>query len=797
MKGELGRSERGPSLRIILVIAIAGVAVGLPGYGARRTLGGVVIPASPFFRLAPEVATEHGGPDFTLDDRWNQAVTWFDYNGRTVCEGRVPTWNRNELGGSTYLAVGSTSALSPFLVASCPFPRGHRFFVATLLEFYVAAFGMFAFLRRGLRLSNEAAGLGAVGFALSGIAVAYALFPHGFTGSWIGLLALLALLIRRSRDTPEVLKWGLFFALVVALCGLSGQPEMLPITVGGAVVAAYLVRAPRNGSPRRALAALGGFSLAGAALAGAQLLPTALYSLSSALAQSRHAPTPWSILAPRTVLQGTKEFVAGMLLGSVEPGLQGPPGPGPTLTSVLPWSRITVYAGSALFVASIVILIMLAFGRISATWRPMARSMHIRFLVAAVLFSLVALKFPVTQLLISRLPIVSQVDVNLIRWVAVFFFAVLAALAFETIAARGFGRLFLAVLMSVNLLSAVVTLLLGRGLATGKIQFSSSALSPSNAQWRGLLAQSWRTHLAVAFLALLFLGIPRLHRWAPSAAMALVALEMVGTQGGMVNRWAEVYPVVDTTRSQLSQVRQSGQRIIGLGTLNPTLGTLLDVPALSGYTVMSDSHVALAESTESCKTYVAPVLLELCSYPPSPRSIGEYGNVGWVLGPKGLDSPELTASAKIGDFTLYRSTIGLGQAFFVRGASCEDYRRTQVKDLDASMKLDDPVSVNREGTNSLSISFAQVPQRRCLFVSESYAEGWTAQSARAKPRQVSPFAGVWQAVDVAAGDDTIRLAYEPPGYPAGLRLSLIAMLSLVLLAGWRMTRAFIITRSLD
>ncbi len=786
MKRQLAGTGSASLVRTVVLIAIAGVAVALPGYGAHRTLGGVVIPDSPFFRLAPEVTRDRVGPDFTLDDRWNQAFTWFDYNGRTLCEGDVPRWNPNELGGSPYLAVGSTSSLSPFVLATCPFPRGQRVFVATVLEFWVAAFGLFGFLRYGLRLSHEAAGIGAVAFALSGIAIAYAFFPHGFTGSWIGLLALLALLIRRSRRTSEVLRLGVLYALVVALCGYSGQPEMLGITVVGAVVAAHLVNVRLDGA-RRALAALAGFSVAGAALAAVQLLPVATYSLSSALAQSRHAPTPVSVLAPGTVLTGVKEYVAGMLLGSLEPALHGPPAPGPTLTSSLPWSRITVYTGSALLVASVVVVAMLALGRIGAPWRPMARSLHLRFLLAAAIASLVALKFPVTQLVISRLPVVSRLDVNLVRWLAVFFLAVLAALTFETIAARRFAGLFLTVLAAVNLMLAVFALTLRRGIGSGRIQFTKAALGPSSTQWQDLLSQSWRIHLAVAVLGFLFVGIPRLHRKAPAVAVTLVALEMVGSQAGMVNRWAEVYPVVDATRARLSQVRQSGQRVMAVGAANPTLGTLLDVPSLSGYTLMSDSHVELAETIESCKTYVAPVLLELCGYPPSPRSVGEYGNVGWVLGPRGLDSPELIASAKIGNFMLYRSTIGLGQAFFVRGAGCDEHRRTPVKDLDPSLKLDDPVSVRREGAGSLSISFDSAAERRCLFVSESYAKGWEATSDGHESRRVMPFAEVWQAVDVAPGDGAVRLAYEPPGYPSGLKISLIVLLSLVLLTGWTMT----------
>lgn len=786
-QGERLDVNRASSVRIVVLILVAGIAVGLPGVGVHRSLGGVLIPEPAFFGLAPELAEDQAGPDFTLDDRWNQTFTWFDYNGRTVCRGHLPKWNPNELGGSPYLAVGSTSALSPFVLATCPFPRGQRVFVATVLEFWVAAFGMFGFLRYGLRLAAEAAGMGALTFALSGTAIAYAFFPHGFTGSWIGLLALLAVLIRRSSGRSEVVRWGVLYAFVVALCGFSGQPEMLAITVGGALVAAHLVRVLPLDGPRRASVALVVFSLAGAALAAVQLLPTATYSLGSALAQSRDAPAGFSALAPGNVLTGVKQYAAGMLLGAMEPGFQGPPGPGPTATSALPWSRTTLYMGSAVFVTSIVIVAMLSFGRIGAAWRPMGRSLHLRFLLAALLASVVALKFPVTQFLISRLPIASQLDVNLIRWIAVFFFAVFTSLAFRTIATRRFTKLFLVVLTAVNVLLLVAAVALSKGLRNFSFQLAKAGFGSWADQWQELLTRTWRIHLVVAVLGLLLLGIPRLHRVAPFAAVALVALEMVGVQAGVVNRWAEVYPVADAARAQLAQVRQSGERVIGIGTVNPTLGTLLGVPAMSGYTVMTDSHVALAEGTESCKTYVAPVLLELCGYPPSPRSIGEFGNVGWVLGPRDLASPDLTASGKIGEFMLYRSTMGLGQAFFVRGTNCDDYQRAQVKGLDSSMRLDDRVSVSRDSASSLSFSFDRRPQRRCLFVSESYAEGWSARNARSESRPVIAFAGVWQAVDVAPGDDTIRLAYDPPGYSVGLKLTVFTMVFLVLLAGWTMT----------
>lgn len=741
-----------------------------------------MVPEAPFLKLAPNGASTPVGPDFTLDDRWNQAFTWHDYNGRTVCRGEIPKWNPQELAGAAYLSVGSTNALSPFQLAACPFPREQRLFVAALLEFYVAAFGVFLFLRAGLGLSNQAAGLGGLVFALSGTAIAYSLFTHGFTGSWIGFLALLALAIRRSATTAQRLRWGALYAVVVALCGLSGQPEMLLITAGGAVAGAYLVRLSRPWKDSvAALAVTSGFSLAGAALAAVQVLPTALHSLSSELAQSRvHQRTSLSALRPGALLEGGKDVVSGALVGFLEPAFQGPPRPGATLASPLPWSRTTLYVGSALLAAVIAIATALASGRIAPAWPSVARSLHVRFLLAAAVAMLVSLKFPVSQLLLGRLPIVSRLDVNLLRWLAVFFLAVLAALAFQTIAHRGVVQLFLGVLIAVNVVLATLALALRRGLLLGSIELKAEALSPSAAQWEDLLSQTWRVHLVVAALGATVLVIPRLHKGGPLAAVVLVTMEMVGVQGGTVNRWAEVYPTVDAVRSRLSEVRQSGQRVVGLGTANPTLGILLDVPALSGYTVMSDSHVRLAESLDSCKVYVRPVLLELCGWPLSPRSVAEFGNVGWVLGPQGLVSPELSEHERIGDLVLYRSTTGLGEAFFVRGSRCELLREAKLADMDRSLKVEPAAVVSRTRPASMSISFDQAPHPRCLFVSQSHDEGWTAENARGQARRVTPLAGVWQGIDVGPRDGGIRMTYDPPGYSMGLMLSLIAVALLLL-----------------
>ena len=78
----------------------------------------------------------------------------------------------------------------------------------------------------------------------------------------------------------------------------------------------------------------------------------------------------------------------------------------------------------------------------------------------------------------------------------------------------------------------------------------------------------------------------------------------------------------------------------------------------------------------------------------------------------------------------------------------------------------------------------RAPRPGLLYASESYAPGWRAEvDGRAVPILAANHA--FRAVAVPAGDVTVTFRYRPPGLPAGLALSLLALVAVVAMASRR------------
>lgn len=773
----------------LLFLLAVSLGLTLPGIGQGKSLGGALTEPAPLLHLDAAASRDEYGPDFGIDDRWNQTYTWLDYFGRTTCRGRIPKWNENELGGYSHFAMGSTGSISPFSLLSCPFPPSKRLFVSYLFAFCVNALGTLLFLRAAFGLSTAAASAGALAFGLSGVAVAYALFPHGFTGSWIGFLALSALLVRRASSRQSLAARGLAHSLLVALCGLTGQPEMFLISTGGAILAAYLPKsttASRGPSVAR-FGQLASFSILGALLAAAQLIPTAIYSLNSVIGRQRSTEAiPLSALSANQLFEASKQVVSRLLLGSLDPIFHGLPGPKETLTAPpLPYSRVTVYAGTAVLAAALTAVVQLR-NRPNG-WRLVRQSDHFRAMILAFVSALVAVRFPLTQAFISRIPILSSLDVSMVRWLYCFFLAIFAGLCMSSVIRSGNVRTFLALFSGFNLLLSGIALALTR--TADDLVPQAAAAHLADGHWLGALQQTWQVHFLVFVLAALMLCVPLPASRIIPLTVGLIALEMTGVQANIVNRWGTVDPVVSRTRPLLKEIESAGERMVGISTPSPTLGTLLDVPMLNGYELMNSAHRNLAESVESCKGYSPGFVLEFCGYPVLPLPLTQFGNVGWILGPKGLESPSLEARTEIGTYQLYRLHGALGRSFFAEGTNCKPYQTMSLRTLDASVKTPELVTSERRSPEHFTLDFAPSPRTRCLFVSETFDTGWSATAnPQGSERSITAFAGIWLAVDLLPGDSGIDLAFSPPGYAFAARLNIITLFSLPLLY-------FVMTRS--
>lgn len=102
---------------------------------------------------------------------------------------------------------------------------------------------------------------------------------------------------------------------------------------------------------------------------------------------------------------------------------------------------------------------------------------------------------------------------------------------------------------------------------------------------------------------------------------------------------------------------------------------------------------------------------------------------------------------------------------------------------DQQMPAGATVHVERFGMNSYELR-VNTPVPALLSASETYADGWTA-TVNGKPARILRANYAFRAIEVPAGPSAVEFRYWPPGMTAGLVISAIALLIVVVAAIWR------------
>lgn len=201
-----------------------------------------------------------------------QFYPWREYALALLRAGHLPLWNPYNGAGAPLLANYQSALLYPPSWAGLLLPLGFAMSAAAVLHLFLAAWGMWAFAGR-LGLPALGRGVSALAFGLSGYLVArLGTYPMVAAAAWIPWLmwaALGSVQQGRRRDAA----WLALFSGLLLLAG-HAQTAWYGLLLAGLLVVYETARARPAGWYGRLALALGGVAL-GAGIAALQLLPTA------------------------------------------------------------------------------------------------------------------------------------------------------------------------------------------------------------------------------------------------------------------------------------------------------------------------------------------------------------------------------------------------------------------------------------------------------------------------------------------------------------------------------------------
>ncbi len=202
---------------------------------------------------------------------------YWAYASASLADGRLPLWNPHVFMGVPFLANPQSAVLYPLNWPLYLLDPARALASALMVHVALAAIGMLALARAGLRLGWPAAATAAAAFGFSGFFAGQMEHINQVSvAAWIPLLILAIELGIRGRR-----RWWAAAPVIVALMILAGHPQTayVGLTFGLAWALVAGLRRGGGASPR-ARGALAGLSLwligavGGAGLAAAQILPS-------------------------------------------------------------------------------------------------------------------------------------------------------------------------------------------------------------------------------------------------------------------------------------------------------------------------------------------------------------------------------------------------------------------------------------------------------------------------------------------------------------------------------------------
>jgi hypothetical protein len=396
------------------------------------------------------------------NDTVKQMLPWMQVVREELRAGRVPLWNRYQFSGYPLLGNGQSAPFAPIFLATLFVPLPQQIVAMAGLKIMLALLFGWLFLRDE-GVSPVAALFGSAIFAFSVFQTVYLYYPMTAVTS---LLPAAAFGVRGcAREASP--RWIALLAVVTAAVASSGHPESaLHIAIGCAVL---LLLDRRN--PVRPI----GAALLGLAIAAPAWVPVVEQALLSVRASLLAA-------APHAALDRN---VAWLLLN---PDGFGNPSRGN-------WQWIYNYSIVAPTYIGLLPVALLAAAR---------RGRELALVITSALLFIIAMNWTLLGRAVNALPPMSLVAMDRLRFVIVFFVAIVAARIVDRVIPIRTA------LASAILLAAAIWLL--------------------HAKWNVTLG--WTSTAGVAALVLFWIVVSIRRELAPAAALAAIVLELFAFNAG-------------------------------------------------------------------------------------------------------------------------------------------------------------------------------------------------------------------------------------------------------------------------
>ena len=764
------------SKKQLVIIAICGVVLisSIMFLRANPTydVGGYKLPQSPSVAWSSEHSPQ---ADFSNDDSWNESYLWSHYSSQRICNFDLAEMNPNELNGSRYSSVGSTMATAPQLAATCLVPVPQKSLLLLVFNLLLAGFGCFLIAR--LFFSRAPSWIG-FAFAATGPMIIYGAWPHSTSFAWIPLCVYSVGLIQLKGFSYK----RALISLILQVCLLlSGQPE---ITMFGFVLmysvflSVAIAKRSKFKSTLFDISRLGVISGLAGALSAFALLPVAGNALGSSAAEARGviAWVPFSV-----EWASIKSNLSALAYQFLDPGLHSNANTYRTVISPLPFSRLTTWVG---FIAIALIVSTLIFARKSKDNKEqnvlndnsvLSVVRYISVLAAISLF--ISMRTPWTEAICSRLPILGSLDRNLFRYLTAFliFFAAIACCHLVT---------------KKILISTFAIFALSRFAVFAYLVKKSSDLNDATKAIRDGIAISYSTIVfqrwvivvlsIIALVVFVFaLKTKKIQTLRILLALA-ICIELVQVFAIRPQNWVETKP--SKTAQEVSKIiNDSHQRFIAPGTYFATIGTWLDAPSPTGYSLISKDQKDYIEDIKGC-IGLNEFIYFSCSYDGRDKNFYDVSNVGWVLTYTSLENVE----EKYRDDLVEEKKLKNGFSLFKRKGNPSAIFSVDKKYCDMKTNLPDIGDVEIEAVSS-KITYSSDPDTvafeseaklpECSLLSLSYDEGYELKSGKnLKARSLGGF----MLVDTKnAKSNELIATFASPGRSSGNLLSFSTLLLLI------------------
>jgi len=673
---------------------------------------------------------------------WNAALRW------SIVHGQWPLWNPFELSGNVLAAAAQSAPFHPVTLLGLLIPAPDAFGFMAAMTYFLAALGMFLFLRN-LELRQLPALFGAAGWALSTYVVAFSLTAHG---NAIALLPLVMLGARCVALRPGIRATALLASALI-LITLCGHPETSLHVVALAI--AYVIFSARSRLSRVAISGLAAGVLA--------LLLTAFFlaPMIDAIPQTREYQHRRSGAEARNV---SWSEVSHVLRSNIVPFAEGAPGEEEPQheRGLEHHSMGTAYAGAMLFAPALFALFR-------------ARTRETLFFAGVVVLGFLAgAEAPIVSAILARLPIFSlAINARMISFAA-FAICVLAAIGMHASLTERRRLAF------IFLVAGIAIAVLTTAMAT------HSTLTPDFVRTNAI------REVAPLLLAFALLIAFRTNRAAAAGLLGLLLLQRVIEIGGYipaVDRRAFFPPIAG-----FENLPRTGDpyRIVGQGPLfAPNIAAHYGLEDVRGYQAMTFARLAETFPLWSIPQPVwsnrvddltAPMLsmmnvrfalaLPDSAIPPSWRLIGRYPGYALLENSRALPRAFVPRVVHTG----LNNVIGDMRACNDFGA--EAWIETQGPAMDVANGTGS-VRVRADGSHLLLHASMKSPG--WIVVSETAWSGWRASSG-GNPVKLHFADRAFLGMYLPAGDQDIVLSYRPKAFTTGAIASIATAGLLVVLA---------------